>query len=159
MRLTLTLAMASSLLLLSGLWPRGSEAEGGAVLVVIVGRQSPVRDVSRAELRKLFMRYSSTLDGRPAIPLNQPASTPVRVLFDGLVLQMSEAEVGRYWVDRRVRGEPEAPRSVASVSMLIRVVAKLPGAVGYVRTKELDGSVRALLVEGKDPSHPSYPLR
>ncbi|MET0339456.1 MAG: hypothetical protein ABW252_00560 [Polyangiales bacterium] len=127
-------------------------------LVVFVSRESPLREVSRAELRNLFLRHSSMIGPHTAIPVHQQPTAAARDKFDAAVLSMSEAELGRYWVDRRVRGESGPPRAIASLAVLLRVVAKLPGAVAYAYANEVDATVRVLRIDGKDPRDPSYPL-
>lgn len=150
----------TALSLLSLLWLRPiATFAAQPALVVVVAPESPLRDVSSADLRKLFLRNSTTLGGRPAVPLNHPPGTPDRLQFDQQVLGMREAEVGRYWVDRRVRGESAPPHTIASVPLLRRVVTKLTGAVAYMRVTEADSTVRVLLVDGKGPKDAGYALR
>jgi hypothetical protein len=80
------------------------------------------------------------------------------VAFDKIVLGMSADEVSELWSERKIQRAPGPPRSVASLSLLLRVVAHLPGAIGYVRPSQLTGDVRAIRVNGKLPNDASYPL-
>jgi hypothetical protein len=146
------------LLMLIPLLPWTTRARTPAVLVV-VAKGTDLTDVSVAELRKLFLRNTTGIDGHKMVPLNQPAKTEMRMQFDQLALGMSEAEVGRYWVDRRVRGESGPPTTLPSSQLVLRVVAKLPDSIGYMREDEVDASVRVLKVNGKSPSDPDYPLK
>jgi hypothetical protein len=50
------------------------------------------------------------------------------------------------------------PRTVQSQELLMAVVARVPGAIGYVMAEKLDGSVQALTLDGKAHSAPGYPL-
>jgi hypothetical protein len=129
-----------------------------ASLLVVVVNDSTVTNVSSAELRKVFLRNSDTVAGHKMVPLNLPAKTETRVLFDKLVLGMSDSEVGRYWVDRRIRGESGPPTTVPSSGLLLRVVASLPHSIAYIREDEVTGSVRVVTVDGKSIHDPDYPL-
>jgi hypothetical protein len=71
---------------------------------------------------------------------------------------MSPDEVGRFWIDRKIRGQPGPPRAVSSVDLLRRVAASLPGTVAYLRTSEVGAELKVLRIEGKRPGEPGYPL-
>ena len=72
---------------------------------------------------------------------------------------MNQDQVGRYWVDRRIRGQGMPPRTAPSQAIVRRVIPLLPGAIGYLSVDQLDGSVQALTIDGKDHKQPDYPLR
>lgn len=129
-------------------------------IVVIVSGKSPLTNVSLSKLRRVFLaRPTEDATGRRFVPFNQPPGSGTRVAFDKLVLDMDEEEVGRFWIDRKIRGQPGAPRAIASVALIRRVVAKLPGAICYIRSNQLDSSVKALRVDGKSHKDDKYPLR
>ena len=140
------------------LFPWELSAERSAV-VVVISRDSPLSDVSSAELRKLFLRNTNTVNGRELVPFNHPPGSAVRVQFDRGVLKMSEAEVGRYWVDRRIRGESGPPHVVPNAKLMLALVKRFPGAIGYLRAEEADNSVRVLRVDGKLPGAAEYALK
>jgi len=127
-------------------------------LAVIVASSSPLQSVSLAELRNLYMGLSQRVQGHKVIPLNQATGITGRESFDRSVLGMSPDQAGRYWIGRRIRGEGRPPRSVGSERLLARVVARLPGAIGYVAVSQVVPGVRALAVDGRTPSSPGYPL-
>lgn len=102
-------------------------------LAVIVHPATAVTNLNRNRIAALFsMTQQRWGDGRKVVPLNYSARHPVRVTFDRAVLGMDPDEVARFWIDRRVRGQGTAPRTVSSPKLMARVVAKLPGAIGYV---------------------------
>lgn len=134
-------------------------AQAYVPLVVVVGNDSPLKGVSSAELRKLFLRNSESIQGGSLIPFNHPPGTPLRARFDQTILGMTAAEVGRYWVDRRLRGQPGPPRSADSAQLLKRVAAQLKNAITYIEADQIDGSVRALSIDGKSHTDAHYALR
>jgi hypothetical protein len=134
-------------------------AQQGTRLVIIVTPASPLQNVDISVLTRLFGGDPvSDSDGRTLIPFNHPPRSPDRVLFDQRVLGMAPDEVAKYWIDRRIRAQPGPPRTATSLRMLLGVVAKLPGAIGYIRPEYLSSEVRALRVGGRAHDGASYPL-
>ena len=67
--------------------------------------------------------------------------------------------MARYWIDRKIRGQSGAPKAVEPVDVYARVVAKLDGAIGYVKVSDLRGDVKVLRIDGKVPTDYGYPIR
>lgn len=134
-------------------------AQQGTRLVMIVTPGSPLQNVELSVLMRLFGGDPvSDPSGRTLIPFNHPPRSPDRVLFDRRVLGMDPDEVAKYWIDRKIRAQPGPPRTATSLRMLLGVVGKLPGAVGYIRPEYLSPEVRALRIGGKTHDGVGYPL-
>jgi len=134
-------------------------AAGVVRLAVVVAPDSPLVNVELDTLRRLF-GGDPVADprGRALIPFNHPPLSPDRVGFDQKVLGMTPEQVAKYWVDRRIRAQPGPPRTASSLRMLLGVVGKLPGAIGYARVEFVTNEVKVVQVGGKVPSAPGYPL-
>lgn len=159
-RFSLAVFVALVLAILLGISPRPLRAGNDVVLAVVVTPSSKLTNLSLADLRRVFQSERMTdPDGNKLIALNHPPKTPDRVGFDGVVLKMDPDAVGRFWIDRKIRGGSGPPRTVDSLATLRRVVEKLPGAIGYLRPGQLSSEVKAIRIEGKLPEDPSYPLR
>ena len=101
-------------------------------LDVFVHRSSTVTQLSAHELEALFTRTQTRWDdGTPVIPLSFAAGADERVVFDLVVLRLGPDEVGRFWLDRRIRGLGLPPRQVPNATLMQQVVANLPGSIGY----------------------------
>jgi len=138
---------------------RSAKASDHVILAVVVAQRSSVQDLSMIELRRIFTSEGGDdSSGQRYVPFNHPAHTTDRVAFDKVVLGMSADEVSQFWIERKIRGLSGPPRSVDSLSILLRVIARLPGAIGYARPAQLTGDVRAIRIDGKLPSNPAYPL-
>lgn len=140
----------------------GVSAGGGGVgetLVLIVGRGLSLGGVSASIAQRIFRGEPTDLAGARMVPFNYAPDHALRRAFDQAVLGMSPDEVGRYWVDRRIRGQGMPPRTVPSAAVARAVVARLPGAIAYVTSNELDSSVRALQIDGKSHDDPAYAYR
>jgi hypothetical protein len=100
---------------------------------VLVHSGSAVQRIDAEILADIFGGTRTTMpDGSKALPFNLPPSSPVRVEFDRVVLRMSPHQVGRYWVDQRIRGGSLPPRLVSDPALMAKLIARLPGAIGYV---------------------------
>jgi hypothetical protein len=128
-------------------------------LAVIVSRTSPLSELSSAQLTRMYMGDLVDSGGRRLIPLNRATATEEREQFDRVVLGKSPDEMARYWIDRKIRGQSGAPKSVEPVDVYARVVAKLDGAIGYVRVNDVRSDVKVLRIDGKGPTDPGYPIR
>jgi ABC-type phosphate transport system substrate-binding protein len=156
--LLVVLSVVTAVLL--ALAPRTLRAGNDVALAIIVSPESKLTNISVADLRRVFQSERLTdPDGVKLIALNHPPKTVDRVGFDQVVLGMDPEAVGRFWIDRKIRGGSGPPRTVESLSTLRRVVEKLPGAIGYIRPAQLSNEVRAIRVDGKLPEDPGYSVR
>lgn len=132
---------------------------GSTAIAVVVSEKSAQRSLSLDELRRIFLNKDSTSQGGDRfVPVNQRANSPDRVLFDVRVLGLTPEQTARYWIDQRLRGK-RAPATAGSLTMLKRALTELPGAVGYLAVADLDPSLRALTIDGRDPKDPNYVIR
>jgi hypothetical protein len=142
-------------------WPGPLSADQAKLrLSVVVAKNLPLTDLSIKDLRNLY-KGDKILgpNGKQLIPLALPIHSPERTAFDYAVLSMSPELVASYWIDRKIRGQSGAPKSIESSDLLLRVVSKLEGAVGFVRDTDLRDSVHGIRIDGKLPIDPSYPVQ
>jgi hypothetical protein len=110
-----------------------STAAEDETLVVIVHPSVRTGDLSMDELVAIFTLSERTWPGgQTIVPFNYAPHASWRDSFDRMVLGMTADEAAHFWIDRRVRGGGDAPRKVTTVALMVRVVAALPGAIGYV---------------------------
>jgi hypothetical protein len=135
-----------------------SASAAGTRLLLVTAKTNALLDLDLADLRAAYRGKKVTASGLKLVPFNHPAGSPDRVAFDRIVLGMSPEEVGRFWVDQRIRGGDAPPRTIDSISLLVRVVAALPGALAYVREGFASTELKVLSLEGRSPTDPRYPL-
>ncbi len=121
-------------------------------LVVIVNPATSASQLSADRLEAIFtLSQREWSGGQTVIPFNYAPGVGIRETFDRVVLGMNSEEVARFWIDRRIRGMGDSPRKVPTIALMLRVVAKLPGAIGYVPESAAtpDVKVVALIKDGK----------
>jgi hypothetical protein len=157
---TLRTALAVALLALAAVWPLHGSAvrAAGKPLLVVVAAASPIKDIELATLRRAFEGGAAEVGGKRLIPINHPAGTPLRNAFDKQVLGLNPADVGKFWIEKRIRDEGSPPKTVPSPELAVRIAGSLPGAVTYTTQELLGASVRALTVGGKAAGAAGYPL-
>lgn len=126
---------------------RPARSAGGAVeeLAVIVNPSAAVDRVDGARLEAIFSAVERTwADGKPIIAFSFAPEDPLRVEFERVVLRMTPDQVSRYWIDQRIRNGLRPPRQIPDPVLALRLVAKLPGSIGYVPRRLVDASVRVV---------------
>ena len=153
--------MVGALIALAALaQPAESDPAPADTILVIVSEKSPLTNLSSTQLRRLFQKRGFVgPKGGNSIAINLPPRHPTRVTFDRLVLNLEPDQVGRYWIDRKIRGQTGPPKTVRSGRLLQRFVKAIPKTVGYITGRTLPPGVRALRIDGFSPDHPRYPLR
>ena len=161
-RIAATLALAAALLVTATRAPGAAPPApppSASALVIVVGAQSPLRDISRKVLRRAYLGEVTEEQGIRLAALNQPPGAPARVAFDHTLLGLEPDAMARFWIDQRIRGQGSAPRAIPNVALLLRVLAQLPGGVSYVRRGEVPANapgVKVLTIDGKKPGDPGY---
>jgi hypothetical protein len=145
------------LLVLGAALSTADAAESG--LVLVVGAASPITNVTKAELNRIFSGDAMKIDGQPVVPFALAPSLPERHAFDQAVLGMSPEEVSKYWIDRRIRGQGNPPKSAPSPEVMTKVVASFPGALGYLPASALTPAVKPVAIDGKGYTDRGYLLR
>lgn len=138
--------------------PATAEPSSEPPLAVVISERVDIESMSKAQLRQVFLGESVNAGGKRLIPLNLSPKADERQTFDQKVLGMKPNEVPTFWVNRRIRGEGHPPKTIPSAETLLRLVAKLPGAIGYVPLALVGEGVRIVRIDGKAPSDPGYEL-
>ena len=130
-------------------------------LAIIVHRSNPVDELSSAQLTRIYMfDIQNWPHGRKITVMVREKGQPDRAEAINLICGIAEAEYERHVLLQTFRGSlGPGPRSIQSVSAMLRFVFNVPGAIGYIPADQIDGSVKVLRIDGRLPAEPSYPLR
>jgi hypothetical protein len=120
----------------------------GKKLVIVVAKGSTLTNISRGDLKRCFTGERIASGDKMLVPFNAAPASADRAGFDKAVLGMTPDEIGRFWIDRKVRGQNAAPRSLPSAAHIAKVAAKFPGAIGYLPADQLTSDVQPVAVDG-----------
>ncbi|HLL23116.1 MAG TPA: hypothetical protein VK427_13340 [Kofleriaceae bacterium] len=132
---------------------------GPKKLVVVVAKGSTLTNISKRDLKACFLGEHVSGGGKTLIPFNSEPRSPERIGFDKGVLGMTPDVVGRFWIDRKVRAQRGAPRTLPSHLHIAKVVAKFPGAISYLPADQLTPDVQPLKVDGVAYTDPAYTVQ
>ncbi len=140
--------------------PSGVLAESGSgPLVVVVSQGTPLQNLDAESLRRLFLGEVLRDDkGNVLVPLNHAPGSKERLNFDTKVLGMDADAMARFWIDRKIRGQKGAPRSIAPARNLARIVAKFPGTIAYLSPNDVIEGLKVIRIEGKSMGELDYKL-
>ena len=125
-------------------------------IAVVVGPRSKTSSLDAAQLRRIFLgRITPSPDGGQFRPLNLEKGDSLRVAFDKQVLGYDPAEVERYWIDQRIRGN-KAPRHVDS-EVVPLLLQKVPGTISYLPASAAK-HLKVVAIDGKLPGQAGYLL-
>ena len=114
-------------------------------IVVIVSRTHEGESLDRADLTRIYeRRWRFWNNGARIVPINLPASHPVRIQFSHLVFHRSPEDMQDYWNTQYFQGV-SPPYVLASEDAVLEFVATTPGSIGYVSTRVLNGGVKVLM--------------
>ncbi len=130
-------------------------------LAIIVNQSNTIDDLSMKELKTVFLgERSHWPNGRRITLVMMDAGLSERraVLRD--VCHMNETEFSRHFLQGLFTGEVFVSPKTLSTSVGVRkFVFNVPGAIGYLRASDVDGTVKVIKVNGHRPEDAEYPLR
>jgi hypothetical protein len=136
-------------------------------VVIANAELAELEEATLPMLRQLFLGRRSTVAGIRVFCFQPAAATPLHRAFARLVLQSSERELERYWLEQALSGGPPPPREIGSDADLVRRVAQRRGAIGYLGWSAFSrlprNGVKVVRLRDGDrllgPEAPDYPLR
>ena len=154
------LLIVMTLTLWAGLPTHAWSQSQGSELAIIVNKANPTEEISSTELRKIFLAEQAHWPQGGSITIAmRDAGQEERAVVLQHICHMNESEFNRYFLQATFTGAVQTPPKRFSTATGIRdFVAAVPGAIGYVRINDLNGSVKPLRVNGLLPNDPGYAL-
>ena len=136
-------------------------ASGSEPLAIVVNRSNSVDELSLAELRRVFLgERSHWPNGRRITLVMREPGEPERRTMLRDVYQMDESALKNHLLRGLFTGEIlVSPKILASAVGVRKFVFNVPGAIGYVRLSDVDGSVKVLKIDELLPEDKKYKLR
>ena len=130
-------------------------------VAVVVNDETPVTDLSLAEVRKVFLGERQYWNAKlPVVLLIRAPVARERDVVLRVIYQMTEVQFKQYWVAKIFRAEVTAPpKIVYSNDLQYELVSAIPGAIAIVDSRNVRPGVKVLRVDGRLPGDKDYPLR
>ena len=142
--------------------PPPSEPEAASEpLAIIVNRSNNIDDLSMAELRRIFLgdRSHWPTGRRITVVMREPGEPERKCMLHDLY-QMSEGDLKNHFLHGLFTGDIlVSPKILATAAGVRKFVFNVPGAIGYVRLSDVDGTVKVLRVNELLPDDRGYKLR
>jgi hypothetical protein len=140
-----------------GAAPRG-EADDVAV---IVNKSNPIQSLTMVQLRKIVLGQEGKWPGgkKIAVLMLSPGK-PEREGTLRIVCGMNETDFSLHFLHASFDADAgDPPKSIGSGAQLRALVAGTANAVGFVRTSDLDSSVKIVMIDGSGPGQATYKLK
>ena len=129
-------------------------------IAVVTNPETPVSDLSLAEVRKVFLgekQYWTT--NIPVILLVRAPVAREREVVLKTIYQMSESQFKQYWVAKIFRSEAvSAPKIVYSADMTKQLLSVIPGSIAFMEARDVGPGLKVLKVDGRLPGETGYAL-
>lgn len=137
------------------------------IVVIANAELAGLNEATLPVLRQLFLGRRTNVDGQRVHCFEPAPGTALRRAFARIVLERSDRELERYWLEQALSGGPPPPREIASEAELVEKVAQRRGALGYLAWKSFSrlpqAGVKVVRLRDGDrllgPEDAGYPLR
>ena len=142
-RVLLTLAVVPLL------WSAVPAAPLTGPLAIVLNRDNPVAVLTLPDLQRIFRKQTRMWPhGEPVVPVDWDATTEVRQEFTKQVLNRTVREMADFWVQQNITQGLTPPSTLKSARAVLRFVASVPGAIGYLPAAEVDETVKIIEIKG-----------
>ena len=142
-------------------WPSAAQTMRGDDIAVVVHPDTPVSDLSLADVRKVLLgerQYWTTK--LPVVLLIRAPVARERDVVLRVIYQMSESQFKQYWVAKIFRAEAASPpKIVYSNDVELQLVAAMPGSIAFVDARNVRPGLKVVRVDGQLPGDRNYPLK
>lgn len=127
--------------------PELSEGEGEG-LYIIVNVDNSIDSVTINQLSRVFNKKVKEFEnGIASLPVAQKSSRPVAREFNRRILKKNAKQLKYYWARKMFSGSSKPPKYLASDTEVVKFVASVKNAVGYVSQKPNHKNVKVILIE------------
>ncbi|WP_457641019.1 hypothetical protein [Persephonella sp.] len=114
-------------------------------IAVVTGNGSKIDNVSKSDLKKIYLKVKRFFKGEKVIPVNLPPNSKVRKIFQEKILEMDNEQLNVYWNEMYFHGI-EPPIVLYSEKAVIKFVKKVKGAIGYINMKNVDKDLKIIYI-------------
>lgn len=105
-------------------------------VVLIVSQKNPLDSLTTKELQDYFMKKDRTWPNGNAVRFfDHRDDNKNRKVFLDKYIKKTSREVELYWIGEKIYTGHIAPIQITSDSMMVKMVSRFPGGIGYVSKK------------------------
>lgn len=155
------LALAREQVAMGGSPAPDSRTNPNQTLAIVLNRSNPTDNLSFAELRKIFLgERDHWPNGHRIAIVMLDYGQPERQTVLRVIYRMDEAGYQHFLLRGMFRGDVFiAPKTLVSPTVVRKFVFNAPGAIGYVRSRDVDASVKVVRIDGLLPEDKGYRLQ
>jgi len=118
-----------------------------AQIAVIVNVANPIQQLSVTQVTDFYLgRSRAYASGEYALVFDYGRDAALRQRFFQSLAGMSPQQVNAYWSRLMFTGQVLPPQPLPDDRAMLDIVRRNAGAIGYIRNKEADPSVRVVLL-------------
>jgi ABC-type phosphate transport system substrate-binding protein len=118
-----------------------------AEVIVIVSSKNTTKSLSAEQASDIFIGKAAYFpNGVRAVPIDQNEGSLSRDDFYQKTCGKSSAQMKAHWAKMLFTGRGQPPVESGDSEAIKRLVAENPNLIGYVDKKDVDGSVKPLLI-------------
>ena len=116
-------------------------------IVIITNKSNSKTTISKADLKRIYVGRKKNFGDLLIVPINQDLNTGISNEFLSKFVKKTSAEYKIFWIDQLIKGKGVSPMQQKTADQVKKVVAQVPGAIGYIYKSELDDTVKVLVLD------------
>lgn len=130
-------------------------------IVVVVNKSNPIDNVTKAQLKRMMLGEQGKWSAdKKVVVVLRAAGQPERTTALKTICGMSEDDYNQHIMHADFAGgSAEPPKTMGSAAAVRDAVAGTPGGIGFMRASDVNGSVKAISVDGISAGEPGYKVR
>lgn len=156
-------SIVAAIILLVAAAAGAAEPSPGTSVSFFVSARGAARDrnLSEGDLRRIFLgEISRWPNGHRIILYVRPFDSAAGRLFLDRLIRMSDIDYAQWWLGAVFRGRAAAaPRVMTSPDAMSKAVAANADAIGFDSSSSLDSDLAIVMIDGRTPNDPGYPIR
>lgn len=116
-----------------------------AQIVIVSGAQSPLPELTRAQVEQFYLGRAHSLPDGVAVTLADLPTSPLRDQFYQKLTGKNPGQIRAHWSRMVFTGRALPPQEAADIAQLREWLNAKPNMIGYLPSAEADSRVRVLL--------------
>ena len=100
---------------------------------IIVNANNSIQTITTSQIQDFFLKRARTWpDGTPVRFFDRSDDSPERKIFLQNYLKRTARQVEQHWIGQKLYSGDSSPSQVTSDSLMVSLVSRFPGGIGYV---------------------------